>query len=146
MAFVGGKCGVGVAVPAGGWTAPTTPGGPAQRDSPPAQGGTQILGSLPSLTVDVPVTMLDKIQQSMPEKLEVPQIQFLDRLVDIQLVCVGAAQCTLCTRPWSCTGPVPWYGVDVPVVVQQQVPWPTLLAHAWLDSGCIFCMKAVLRS
>ena len=62
----------------------------------------------------------------MLEKLEV---QFLDRLVDIP----GRG-------PWSSTGPVPWYGVDVPVVVQRQVPWPTLLAHAWLDSGYIFCV------
>ena len=56
------------------------------------------------------------------------------------MVCVGAAQCALCRGPWSSTGPVPRYGVDVPVVVQRQVPWPTLLAHAWLDSGYIFCV------
>ena len=56
------------------------------------------------------------------------------------MVCVGAAQCTLCRGPWSSTGPVPWYGVDVPVVVQQHVLWLTLLAHAWLDSGYIFCV------
>ena len=31
---------------------------------------------------------------------------------------------------WSCA----------PVVVQQQVPWPTLLADAWFDSGYIFCV------
>ena len=29
------------------------------------------------------MTMLDKFQQSMLEKLEVPRFQFLDRLVDI---------------------------------------------------------------
>ena len=33
--------------------------------------------------VDVSVTMVDKVQQSMLEKLEVPRIQFLDRWVDI---------------------------------------------------------------
>ena len=43
---------------------------------------------------------------------------------------VGVAQCTLCRGPWSSTGPVPGYGVDVPVVVQRQVLWPTLLANA----------------
>ena len=58
-------------------------------------------------------------------------MQFLNK--EVQLVCVGAAQCTLCRGPWSSTGSVPWYGVDVPVVVQRQVPWPTLLAHAWLE-------------
>ena len=56
------------------------------------------------------------------------------------MVCAGAAQCTLCGGLWSSTGPVPWYGVDVPVVVQRQVPWPTLLVHAWLDSGYLFCV------
>ena len=35
------------------------------------------------LGVDVSVTMLDKFQQSMLEKLEVPRIQFFDRLVNI---------------------------------------------------------------
>ena len=35
------------------------------------------------LGFDVSVTMLDKFQQSMLEKLGVPRIQFLDRLVDI---------------------------------------------------------------
>ena len=53
---------------------------------------------------------------------------------------VGDAQCTLCRGPWSSTGPVPGYGVDVPVVVQRQVLWPTLLANAWLDSGYMFCV------
>ena len=43
---------------------------------------------------------------------------------------VGDAQCTLCAGPWSSIGPVSWYGVDVPVVVQRQVLWPTLLANA----------------
>ena len=68
--------------------------------SPPAHGGIQILGNFTFLGVDVSVTMLDKFQQSMLEKLE----------------------------------------VDVPVVVQRQVPWPTLLTDAWLDSGYIFCV------
>ena len=53
--------------------------------SPPAQGGVQILGNFTFLGVDVSVTMLDKFQQSMLEKLEVPRIQFLDRKVDIRL-------------------------------------------------------------
>ena len=83
VAFVGGTCGVGVAVPTGGWSAPTTPRGPAQMGSLPAQGGIQILGNFIFLGVDVSVTMLDKFQQSMLEKLEVPRIQFLDRSVDI---------------------------------------------------------------
>ena len=53
---------------------------------------------------------------------------------------VGAAQCILCRGPWCSTGPLPGDGVDVPVVVQRQVPWLTLLARAWLDSGYIFCV------
>ena len=43
VAFVDGTCEVGVAVPTGGWSAPTTPGGTAQLGSPPAQGGIQTL-------------------------------------------------------------------------------------------------------
>ena len=50
---------------------------------------------------------------------------------------VGDAQCTLCTGPWSSTGPGSWYGIERPLLVQQQVPWPTLLAYAWFDSRYI---------
>ena len=85
--------------------------------------------------VDVSVTMLDKFQQWRC----LGSSSSTDWWI-FQLVCVGAAQCTLCRGPWSSTGPVPWCGVDVPVVVQRQVPWPTLLVNAWLHSGYIFCV------
>ena len=65
-------------------------------------------------------------------------VQFLDRVVDIPVgYLVGDAQCTLCRGPWSSTGPVPGYGVDVPVVVQRQVLW--LSCECWFDSGYMFC-------
>ena len=59
------------------------------RDSPPAQGGLQILGSaaVPKIqeqivdkAVDVPVTMLHKLQQA------VFQIQFFNRVLDISVM------------------------------------------------------------
>ena len=39
-------------------------------------------------------------------------------------IVVGAmdvdAQCTLCTGPWSSTGPVPWYGVECPLLCNNR--------------------------
>ena len=98
-------------------------------------------GGLRGRLVDVLVTMLDKFQLFMSFVFW-DLVQFLDRVLDIPVgYLVGDAQCTLRTGPWSSTGPGSWYGVDVPVVVQQQVPWPTLLADAWFDSGYIFCVS-----
>ena len=48
----------------GGRCARTTPSGIAQRDSPPAQGGIQILGK--GDVVDVLVIMQLELQQSLP--------------------------------------------------------------------------------
>ena len=95
-----------------GWSAPTTPGGPGQRDSPPAQGGTQILGSLPSLTVDVPVTMLHKFLQFYVVYILilVPQIQFIDRVLDTAVVPQRQVRCELCRRPGRLLSAVLWQG------------------------------------
>ena len=51
--------------------------------------------------VDVPVIVSEKLQQSIVhENLEVPQIQFVDRVVDFQLCSsVVFPQCILCRRP-----------------------------------------------
>ena len=69
----------------GGWCARTTPSGTAQRDSPPAQGGTQILGNTD--VVHVPVILQLVFQQSLPINSDmVPQIQFIVRVLDIPLV------------------------------------------------------------
>ena len=56
------------------------PMGPTRRDSPPAQVGTQILGSIVDKVVDVPVTVLHKLQQSVPPS------QFINRVLDIPTV------------------------------------------------------------
>ena len=56
---------------------------------PPAEGGIHTLGAapgpqFPDKAVNVPVTMLHKFQQTqLFENLEVPQIQFIDRVLDI---------------------------------------------------------------
>ena len=89
--------------------------------------------------------MLDKFQQSMLEKLEVPRILFLNRLV---VVPVGLRWCCTVhtvhrTVEFRRSSSLVWF--DVTVVVQQQVPWLTLLAHAWLDSGYIFCVFTWVR-
>ena len=54
-----------------------------RRDSPPAQGGIQILGRAEAVAVvDVPVITQLQFQQSFVEYVEVPQTQFSDRVVD----------------------------------------------------------------
>ena len=50
------------------------------RDSPPAHAGFQILGKVE--VVDVPVFMLHTFHQSKYERVKVPLIQFLDRVLD----------------------------------------------------------------
>ena len=74
---------------AGGCGTDVTPSGTTRRDSPPAQGGKQILDNaavpkiqeqivdVEALVADVPVTMLYKFQRSDP------QIQFLGRVLGI---------------------------------------------------------------
>ena len=61
-----------------------SPSGPPRRGSPPGQGGKEILAGVP--VGDVPAIMQLMFQQSKM-KLVVPQIQFLDRVVDIPAVC-----------------------------------------------------------
>ena len=57
------------------------------EDSPPAQGGKQILGSAGvDQTVDVPVTMLHKFQQFHEFGILVPQLQFIDTVLDISVL------------------------------------------------------------
>ena len=83
--------------PSGGWRAHAT--GARRRDSPPAQGGKQTLGAAPvpqiqeqivdveAPVVDVLVTMLHKFQQPYEfDILKVPQIQFIDRVLDIPVM------------------------------------------------------------
>ena len=73
-----------VLVPLGciiGGLALLTPSGTIQGNTPPAQGGTQILGK----DDDVAVITQHKFQQFF-ETVEVPQLQFLDRLLDIPVV------------------------------------------------------------
>ena len=55
--------------------------------SPPAQGGIQILGraEAPGLRFRVPVIMQLKPQQSFVVFVDVPQIPFIDRVVDISV-------------------------------------------------------------
>ena len=56
-------------------------GTPHPENTPPAQGGTQILGKVD----DIPVITHAKFQQFF-ETVEVPQVQFFDRLPDIPVV------------------------------------------------------------
>ena len=51
----------------------------------------------------------------------VPQVQFLDRVLGIPVgYLVGDAQCTLCTGPWSSSGPVSGYGVEHPLLCNDR--------------------------
>ena len=102
-----------------------------------SQGGVQILAGVPR--GDVPVIMQLQFQQSFVEYVEVPELQFIDRVV-------VASSCVTET------------GLPVQIVQQtmeiSQVPFLALLltrpllcnhrclgAHAWFDSGCIFCVS-----
>ena len=66
------------------WGTQHTPSGDPQRESPPAQGGIQILGKAEEV-VDVSVNMQRKFQQSMPIDIQVPQILFIARVLDFLL-------------------------------------------------------------
>ena len=79
LAFVG-ACFTAMGRFTGGCRAPATSRGAPRRGSPPAQGGLQKLSS--GATVDVPVNMHDKFQQSLPVDSEVPQFHFSRRVVD----------------------------------------------------------------
>ena len=107
----------------------------------PAQGGREILGTvlrrgpqiqeeivdkvtvhLETPVVDVPVTMQLELQQSIPRVLEVPQIQFNDRVFQLPFASqtwVPTVQTVLKTlRSHRCS-----FGMVVaPAVVQRQVP------------------------
>ena len=68
----------------GGWCARTTPSGTAQRDSPPAHFGIQLLGK--DDVVHVLVIVQLELQQSLTnDSGMVPQSQFLDRVPDIPI-------------------------------------------------------------
>ena len=59
-----------------------------------------------------PAIMQLLFQQSM-SYVFCASVQFLDRVSDIAVgYLVGDAQCTLCTGPWSSTGPGSWCGVE----------------------------------
>ena len=54
------------------------------------------------------------------------------------------AQCTLCTGPWSSTGPVPCMVLSACCCATTGAV-ATLLVYAWLDSGYMFCVFTWVR-
>ena len=80
-------------------------------------------GGFFSSVVDVPVIISDKLQQSIvDENLEVPKIQFIDRVVDIPVVLQRRVPTVQTVQK---TGEIPQVvfldTVETPVVVQRQV-------------------------
>ena len=106
----------GGAGPTGGCWAATAPSGTAQRHSPPAQGGLQILGKAD--VVDVPMIMQLVSQQSLQINSEmVPQIQFIVRVRSIPVASRdGCQQCK---------------------IAQNTVETPQLQASSWLGRSCV---------
>ena len=104
----------------GGVRALATSSGSPQRDSPPAQGGTEILDKVD--VVYVPVTMLHNFQQFFEFVfLKVPQVQFIVRVLDT-VVIPQRQVCTVsnCAQDREdSTGAVLRLVVDAPVVVQR---------------------------
>ena len=97
-------------VPTGGWSAPTTPGGPPRWVHRRPWAVIQILVNFTFLGVDVSVTMLDKFQQSMHAR----EVGGASDPVPRQIggyscwfaLALDSAHCAQ-TGPWSSTGPVP---------------------------------------
>ena len=81
-----------------------------------AQGGIQILGS--GATVDVPVHMHDKFQQSLPIDSEVPQFYFFDRVLDSPVMLQRQVRTVLTAqKTGDSTGAVLLEVVDMPADV-----------------------------
>ena len=137
----------------GAWRAPGTPSGPARKGSPPAQGGTQILGKAEAAALVVSVTLQLKLQQSIVEFFQVPQLQFIDRVVVPSVASQRQGlQCKLYRRPeipWCSSGivvnmpvgvPTTGYGSDstencgVPQV-QYSERWSMSLLLQFIDVG-----------
>ena len=103
--------------------------GPPRRDSPPAQGDIQILGTaaVPKIqkqivdkAVDVLVTMLHKFQQS------VPQIQSIDRVLDIPVMPQRQyAQCQTVQKTGESTGAVR------PSLCNDRCGWSRQCSQRW---------------
>ena len=74
--------------------------------------------------VDVPVIISDKLQQSIVhENVEVPQIQFIDRVVDFSVVLQRRVPTVQTVQKTGEIPPVVFLDkVETPVVVQRQVP------------------------
>ena len=71
--------------------------------------------------------------------------EFLDRVLDIPGgYLVGDAQCTLCTGPWSSTGPVLGLVLSARCCATTGAV-ATLLEYTWLDSGYMFCVFTWVR-
>ena len=120
-------------------------------------------GQVPAVlvpVVEVPAILQLLFQQSM-SYVFCASVQFLDRVLDIPVgYLVGGAQCTLCTGPWSSTGPVSWYGVERSLLCNNRCrgrlcsrmlgsTMDTLSAFYLVRYGRvshIFYVKAVLRT
>ena len=109
--------------PTGGGWAPLTPSGPPHRGTPPGQGGIQILAAVTLAdvaVVDAPVIMQLKFQQSFVVSVDVPQIPFIDRVVDIP-VASQRQVCTalICRRPLRFHSCSSWTSLSCPSVQRQ---------------------------
>ena len=86
--------------------------------TPPAQGGIQILGTAEAAALVVLVTMQLKFRQSFVVIFQVPQLQFIDRVVDTSVASQRQdSQCKLYRRleiPWCSSGMVVDMSVGVP--------------------------------
>ena len=72
--------------------------------------------------MDVSVNMQRKFEQSMPIDIEVPQILFIARVLDIPVMPLRRARAVQTVQKMRIPQRSSWEAVDTPVVFQRQVP------------------------
>ena len=131
------------------WCTLTTQWDPL-REPPPVQGGIQILGRGAPLdaSIDLPVIVQLEFQQSFFETVEVPQIQFSDRVLDIPVV---TQRWVLTVQIVKMTGKiqqVQCVAADVPVTAATSSsavdrPFSTSAVFAWLWTSLRSCRRCL---
>ena len=95
------------------------------------------------LVVDVPTIICDKFQQSVLfVNVEVPQIQFFDRMLDFSSVLRHVyPQCKLCRRPMRFHSCSPWTRLMQHTIYELCLPSERGLVCVWIWQTPVSCGK-----
>ena len=120
------------------------------REPPPVQGGIQILGRGAPLdaSIDLPVIVQLEFQQSFFETVEVPQIQFSDRVRDIPVVTQRWVLTVQIVHKTGKIQQVQCVAADVPVTAAtsssaEDRPFSTSAVFAWLWTSLRSCRRCL---